>query len=61
MPCSASPRSCSLHYFGPGHAFAPETDTIACLSFDWLVATYIVAADRFGWVGDRRPVPAPVR
>ena len=56
MPCSASP-----HYFGPGHAFAPETDTIACLSFDWLVATYIVAADRFGWVGDRRPVPAPVR
>ena len=43
-----------LHYFGPGHAFAPETYTIACLSYDLLVAGYIVAAYRFGWVGDRR-------
>lgn len=42
-----------LHYFGPGHTFAPETYTIACLSYDWLVAGYIVAAYRFGWVGDR--------
>jgi len=50
-----------LHYFGPGHAFAPETYTIACLSYDWLVAAYIVAAYRFGWVGDRRPAPAATR
>ena len=47
-----------LHWFGPGHAFAPETYTIACLSYDWLVAAYIVAAYRYGWVGDRRPALA---
>jgi hypothetical protein len=30
-----------LHYLGPGRSFAPETYTIACLSFDLLVAAYI--------------------
>jgi hypothetical protein len=30
-----------LHYLGPGRLFAPETYTIACLSFDLLVAAYI--------------------
>ncbi len=30
-----------LHYLGPGRPFAPETYTIACLSFDLLVAAYI--------------------
>jgi hypothetical protein len=31
-----------LHYFGPGHAFAPEPYAIACLSWDWLTTAYIV-------------------
>ena len=48
----------ALHYFGPGHAFAPETYTIACLSYDLLVAAYIVVAYRFGLVGERTPVLA---
>jgi hypothetical protein len=30
-----------LHYFGPGHAFAPETYAIACVSWDWVVAGYL--------------------
>jgi hypothetical protein len=30
-----------LHYLGSGRSFAPETYTIACLSFDLLVAAYI--------------------
>ena len=51
----------ALHYFGPGHAFAPETYTIACLSYDLLVAAYIVVAYRFGWVGDRRPALVTTR
>ena len=29
-----------LHYIGPGR-FAPWPYTIACLSYDWVVATYI--------------------
>jgi hypothetical protein len=31
----------ALHYFGPGHAFAPETYAIACLSWDGVVAGYL--------------------
>jgi hypothetical protein len=42
-----------LHYLGPGHTFTPWTYAIACISFDWLVAIYIVIAYRFGVVGDR--------
>ena len=30
-----------LHSRGPGRSFAPESYTIACLSFDLLVAAYI--------------------
>ena len=30
-----------LHYFGPGHAFAPEAYAIACVSWDWVVAGYL--------------------
>jgi hypothetical protein len=41
-----------LHYFGPGHSFAPVTYTIPCLSFDLLVAVYIAVA--YGLIGDRR-------
>lgn len=33
-----------LHYLVPGRSFAPETYTIACLSFDLLVAAYIAIA-----------------
>ena len=33
-----------LHYLGPGRPFAPETYTIACLSFDLLVAAYVAIA-----------------
>ena len=41
-----------LHYIGPGHSFTPWTYAIACVSFDWLVAIYIVIAYRL--VGSRR-------
>ena len=44
-----------LHYLGPGRSFAPETYTIACLSFDLLVAAYITIA--LGLSGGRRPAP----
>jgi hypothetical protein len=46
-----------LHYIGPGQAFTPWTYAIACISFDWLVAIYIVVAYRFGLVGSRRLAP----
>lgn len=36
----------ALHLFGPGHAVVPEWYAIACLSFDLLVAGYIIY--RFG-------------
>src|ERR687894_1653063 len=41
-----------LHYMGPGHAFTPWTYAIACVSFDWIVAIYIVLA--YGVIGGRR-------
>lgn len=31
-----------LHYLGPGRAFAPMPYAIACISFDWVVAAYIL-------------------
>jgi hypothetical protein len=43
-----------LHYIGPGHSFTPWTYAIACVSFDWLVAIYIVIAYGLGLVRDRR-------
>ena len=46
-----------LHYLGPGRSFAPETYTIACLSFDLLVAAYIAVAYGLKLTGGRRPVP----
>jgi hypothetical protein len=42
-----------LPFFGPGHAFAPETDMITCLSFDLVATAYVAVANRFGWVGPR--------
>jgi hypothetical protein len=50
-----------LHYLGPGRSFAPETYTIACLSYDLLVAAYIVVAYRFDLVSPRRPALAASR
>ena len=35
-----------LHYLGPGRSFAPMVYVFACLSFDWLVAAYILIAYR---------------
>jgi hypothetical protein len=49
----------ALHYFGPGHAFAPDAYAITCLSFDLLVATYIVVAYRYGLVGRGGRTPSP--
>ena len=31
-----------LHYLGPGREIAPWTYALACLSFDWVVAVYIL-------------------
>ncbi len=45
-----------LHYMGPGHAFTPWTYAIACVSFDWIVAIYIVIAYGLGLVGYRRGI-----
>jgi hypothetical protein len=42
----------ALHYAGPGRAFAPDTYTIPCLSFDLLVAVYIAWAGR-SWPSER--------
>jgi hypothetical protein len=41
-----------VHYIGPGSAFTPWTYAIACISFDWVVALYIVIA--YGVVGSSR-------
>ena len=41
-----------LHYIGPGKSFAPWPYTIACVSFDWIVAAYIVLA--YGLIGPHR-------
>lgn len=43
-----------LHYIGPGEVFTPWTYAIACVSFDWLVALYVVLAYGLGLVGNHR-------
>ena len=43
----------SLHYLGPGRNFAPLPYTIACISFDWVVAAYILIYYR----GASHPAP----
>ena len=50
-----------VHYIGPGSAFTPWTYAIACISFDWLVAIYIVIFYGFGLVGERTPMEATPR
>jgi hypothetical protein len=43
----------ALHYFGPGNTFAPWPYTVACGSFDLIVAAYVVLA--YGFIGPRHP------
>ncbi|HET9713517.1 MAG TPA: DUF6010 family protein [Pyrinomonadaceae bacterium] len=31
-----------LHYLGPGRSIAPWTYAVACITFDWVVAAYIL-------------------
>jgi hypothetical protein len=50
-----------VHFIGPGQSFTPWTYAIACLSFDWLVAIYIVIFYGFGLVGERTPSEARPR
>ena len=38
------PRLPCFRFLGPGRPFAPEAYTIACLSFDLLVAAYVAIA-----------------
>ena len=35
-----------MHYVGPGSGVGPWTYAVACLTFDWVVATYILARYR---------------
>ena len=44
-----------VHYLGPGHPFAPFAYAIACITFDWVVAAYIVIAYGLRLVGQRTP------
>jgi hypothetical protein len=46
-----------LHYHGPGRSFAPWTYAVACLSYDWVVAAYILIYYR----GSNRPAQSPRR
>jgi hypothetical protein len=43
-----------LHDIGPAEVFTPWTYAIACVSFDWLVALYVVVAYGLGLVGNHR-------
>ena len=45
----------ALHYFGPGGSFAPASYTITCVSFDLLVAAYVVIAYGLGPLVGREP------
>ncbi len=51
----------ALHYFGPGHAFAPEPYAIACLSWDWVVAGYLAYRITRGSRVTLRAAPRPAR
>ena len=44
-----------LHYLGPGRSFTPWTYAVACVSFDWVVAVYILIYYR----GANRLTPSP--
>lgn len=38
-----------LHFFGPGHTFAPVNYTISCLGFDLIVAGFVAFGILSGW------------
>ena len=46
-----------LHYVGPGRSFAPWTYAVACITFDWVVAAYILIYYR----GSSRRAQSPGR
>ena len=45
-----------MHYIGPGREIGPWTYAIACLSFDWIVAAYILI--RYRGASFQAPNPA---
>ena len=45
-----------LHYLGPGRSFAPWTYAVFCLTFDWVVAAFILVYYR----GSNRLTPSPL-
>jgi hypothetical protein len=46
-----------VHYVGPGRSFAPWTYAIACITYDWVVAAYVLIYYR----GASRLTPSPGR
>ena len=49
-----------VHHLGPGREFAPIEYVISCISFDWVVALYIVIAYRLLHLANRQ-APSPAR
>lgn len=49
-----------VHHLGPGRDFAPLAYVISCISFDWVVALYIVIAYRLLHLASRQ-APSPAR
>lgn len=45
-----------LHYLGPGRAFTPVAYSISCITFDWVVAAYILI--HYRGASHRAPNPA---
>lgn len=43
-----------VHHVGPGRDFAPVAYVFACVSFDWVVAAYILIAYRLFDLANRR-------
>ena len=43
-----------VHHVGPGRSFAPVPYVFACVSFDWVVAAYILIAYRLFDLASRR-------
>ena len=43
-----------VHHLGPGREFAPIAYVISCISFDWVVALYIVIAYRLLALANRQ-------
>ena len=50
-----------MHYVGPGRDIGPWTYAVACLSFDWIVAAYILIAYQVFRLGESRTVTGSER